>query len=70
MPNFSTIRLIVRSASQKNLRGGGIHPPPPARARVKLITYTMQFSNGAFIYRDSDTVTKFQKCDMRSSYSN
>ena len=27
MPNFSTIRLIVRGASQKNLRGGGINPP-------------------------------------------
>ena len=34
MQNFSTIRLIVRGASQKNLSGGGINPPP-ARARVK-----------------------------------
>ena len=35
MQNFSTIRLIVRGASQKNLRGGGINPPP-ARARVNF----------------------------------
>ena len=30
MPNFSTIRLTVRGASQKNLTGGGIHPPARA----------------------------------------
>ena len=28
MQSFSTIRLIVRGASQKNQGGGGIHPPP------------------------------------------
>ena len=32
MQNFSTIRLIVRGASQKNLRGGDT--TPPRRSRV------------------------------------
>ena len=33
MQNFSTIRLIVRRASQKTLRWGRIDPLPLARAR-------------------------------------
>ena len=33
MPNFSTIRLIVRVASQKNSRGGWHPPPPPLHGR-------------------------------------
>ena len=33
MQNVSTIRLIVRGASRKNLRGG-VASTPPARARV------------------------------------
>ena len=47
MQNFSTIRLIVRGASQKNLRGGGINPPPArARANLRVIGPTRWRSSG------------------------
>ena len=35
MENFSTILQTVWRPAQKNSWGGGLHQPPPDRARVK-----------------------------------
>ena len=54
MPNFSTIRLIVRRASQKNPQegmGGRIDPPPRARVNHKTAcSLEMSSSNIAIFY--------------------
>ena len=41
--NPAALRAAVFSLSAKNLRGGGLHQPPPVRARVKY-TYVSSYT--------------------------